>query len=122
LYCIYEHIEEVNFLGILGKPCRNISCNQLHSNKVNSHIAAPVGLPHNCYNPVWYNSLPLVAKLRLKVKDWDWDFCHGRRLQVTVEDNPMETANQYDILLGMPKAPDTTSGEQRDADKINMFP
>jgi hypothetical protein len=77
MYHIDEHVKEVKYLGIFRKPHENISHNRLHSNKVNSHVAVPAGLPRNCYNPVWYNLLPLVAKLHLEVKDWDWDFCHG---------------------------------------------
>lgn len=121
MYRIDEHVEEVKSLGILRKPRGNLSRNRLHSNKINSHVAAPAGLPRNCYNPVWYNSLPLVAKLRLDVKDWDWDFCHGGKLKVTAEDNPMGTTDGYDIPLGMPNVPDS-SGEQRDANETNMFP
>ncbi|KAG2744850.1 hypothetical protein P692DRAFT_20742955, partial [Suillus brevipes Sb2] len=121
MYRIDEHVEEVKSLGVLRKPRGNLSRSRLHSNKVNPHVAAPAGLPRNCYNPVWYNSLPLVAKLRLDVKDWDWDFCHGGKLEATAEDNPMGTTDGYDIPLGMPNGPDT-GGEQRDADRTNMFP
>ncbi|KAG1785177.1 uncharacterized protein HD556DRAFT_1451000 [Suillus plorans] len=103
MYHIDEHIEEVKSLGILRKPRGNCTRNRLHSNKVNPHIAVPAGLPRNCYNPVWYNSLPLILKLRLDVKDWDWDFCRGGRLQAT-EDNDMDTTNKCDIPLGIPSA------------------
>ncbi|KAG1832594.1 hypothetical protein F4604DRAFT_1694724 [Suillus subluteus] len=33
---------------------------------------------------LWYNSLPLEAKLWLNIKNWDWDFCNGGRLEVEV--------------------------------------
>ncbi|KAG2112506.1 hypothetical protein BD769DRAFT_1674128 [Suillus cothurnatus] len=55
---------------------------RLHSNKTNPSVSAPPSLPRNFYNPVWYNLLPLEAKLQLNIKDWDWDFCNGRQLEV----------------------------------------
>ncbi|KAG2104629.1 hypothetical protein BD769DRAFT_1393414 [Suillus cothurnatus] len=74
----------VNFMSSRANRrwCRNVPHTRLHSNKTNLSVSAPPSLPRNCYNPVWYNLLPLEAKLRLNIKDWDWDFCNGGQLEV----------------------------------------
>ncbi|KAG2092260.1 hypothetical protein BD769DRAFT_1395489 [Suillus cothurnatus] len=89
MYRIDDRVDDLRFSGVNfmssranRRWCGNVPCTRLHSNKTNPSVSAPPSLPRNCYNPVWYNSLPLEAKLRLNIKDWDWDFCNGGRLEV----------------------------------------
>ncbi|KAG1901650.1 uncharacterized protein F5891DRAFT_979456 [Suillus fuscotomentosus] len=89
MYRIDDRVDDLRSSGVnfassraSRRRCGNVPRTRLHSNKTNPSVAAPPSLPRNCYNPVWYNSLPLEAKLRLDIKDWDWDFCNGGQLEV----------------------------------------
>lgn len=88
MYRIDDCVDDLRFSGVNftssranRRRCGNVPRTRLHSNKINPSVSAPPSLPRNCYNPVWYNSLPLEAKLQLNIKDWDWDFCSGGRLE-----------------------------------------
>ncbi|KAG2101887.1 uncharacterized protein F5147DRAFT_655197 [Suillus discolor] len=87
MYCIDDHVDDLRSLG------------------VNSRLPEPTDNGVEMYRVLdftqtrqilWYNSLPLEAKLRLDIKDWDWDFCNGRVLEV--EGAPQTGHGDYCVL------------------------
>jgi hypothetical protein len=51
---------------------------RINANRRNNDAIAPPGLPRNCYDPTWVQSLRPVDLAELDIVDCDYDFENGR--------------------------------------------